>query len=488
MRVRCSKSNNVDSCQQATILSAVEVAQMRLARYYLGVLRTADTAYRRGSGATRSDMLQFSRDWPQIAGWQAWLAAASSNSRPAAELCAAYAEAGADLLLAVQSWQERRNWLEMGVTAARSLGNAHALARCLYYLGWAIHKQMHLDEAERVAREALALVDDLRDTYLTGQITHLLGEIMLRRGAMDDAERLHVRSVALLEAAEAHSALAEVYFSLSEIPYIRGEFERARDYALRCHRLYLEHGLNQTSNNSLAWLGVVTVESDDLEEGERYVRQSIAMCRVMGAQSTLAHALYILSGLMNVQGRLAEACVLAEESMNITQRIGEDWLVPYILVFQARTHLLEGTSDLPQTYGRKAVSLARERGYRLTLLYTLVRQAEYELAAGEIILARNALQEGLQEAMRTQATNDMAYGVYIAAKLWWAGGDAGHVLEWIAILERTHGLEYAARQPLSAFAAEVRGILGERLYGAAVRRSYSLTLQQIAEEILRSLT
>src|SRR5699024_6568028 len=163
-------------------------------------------------------------------------------------------------------------------------------------------KQMHLDEAECVAREALALVDDLRDTYLTGQITHLLGEIMLRRGAMDDAEQLHVRSIALLEAAEAHSALAEVYFSLSEIPYIRGEFERARDYALRCHRLYLEHGLNQTSNNSLAWLGVLTVESDELEEGERYVRQSIAMCRAMGAQSTLAHALYILSGLMNVQG------------------------------------------------------------------------------------------------------------------------------------------------------------------------------------------
>src|SRR5439155_11886863 len=118
--------------------------------------------------------------------------------------------------------------------------------------------------------------------------------------------------------------LAEVYFSLSELAYLQGDFSGARDHAGQSHALLEKLGLSPTTNNNLAWLGLTTAETGDLAGGERYVRQSIALCRTTGAQSTLAHGLYILSSITALQTDYAQAQALIAESLQIAQGINEE--------------------------------------------------------------------------------------------------------------------------------------------------------------------
>ncbi len=82
----------------------------RLAKYYLGRLRAADLAYRRGHTNAGESLSLLNQDWAQIAQWQSW--AASQKLKPEiAQLCAAFPQAGAEVLITRQTPQERIHWL-----------------------------------------------------------------------------------------------------------------------------------------------------------------------------------------------------------------------------------------------------------------------------------------------------------------------------------------------------------------------------------------
>lgn len=465
----------------------ISVVQARLARYYLGQLQTADMVYRRGENGSAESATLLTQDWAQIVQWQTWAAAQSPQNHEAAQICAAYAQAGTDILSGRQTWQERIAWLEAGLASARLTGDTRAAGLCLLRLAWAIHKHTDLDRAEEVARQALAQAEAIRDSLLIGQSLHLLGEIAVRRGTLEQGEELHLRSEALLKKVDAQTALADVFFSLSEVAYFNGRFARARDYALQCHHVYQALGLNQTTNNSLTWLGAMIMEAGDLDGGEAYVRKSIALCRTADAQSTLAHALYTLSHFMLLRKDGTQAQVYLDESLAIAQRIGEDWLIPCILLYQAQIQFLVGDLDAAQNNAERAVAIGRETNYLMTLLYALIRLAEYQLAANAIEQACESLCEGLEAAVQTNTRNDMVYGIVVAARLWMRCGDATQAAEWAGLLLHDPRVEYATRCELPALCAELSAHLGAATFAAAVERGKLLHPDDVAQEIVRAL-
>lgn len=465
----------------------VRSVQTRLARYYVGRLQTADTIFRRGEASSAESATLLTQDWVQIVQWQAWAAAQSPHNHEAAQVCTAYAQAGTDILSARQTWQERIAWLEAGLASARLTGDMHGTARCLLRLAWAIHKHTDLDRAEAVGQKALAQAEAIRDSLLVGQSLHLLGEIAVRRGALEQAEELHLRSAALLQKVDAQAALAEVYFSLSEVAYLSGRYAVARDYALQCNQIYQALGLNQTTNNSLAWIGGVMIEAGDIEGGEASIRKSVALCRTTGAQSTLAHALYTLCGFLLVQKDGAQAQVYLDESRAIVQRIGEDWLMPYIHVYQAQIQYLAGDLDAAQDNAKRAVVLCHETNYRLALLHALICLAEYQLAANAIQQACESLREGLEAAMQTNAGGDIAYGILVAARLWIRRGDGTQAAEWLGLLLHDPRVEYATRSELPALCAALTAHLGATAFAVAVERGKKLSTDAIAQEVVHAL-
>ena len=350
----------------------VQTIRQRLARHYLNELQVASAAFGSGHDHSAYGLARFDREWPQIKHWQSWSAAHSEQDLEAAGLCAHFPPAGAELLALRQTPQERIAWLTAGRQAARAIGDRASEAACLLLMAWALHKQADIDEANAMGLEALALAQAIGDRLVTGRSLHLLGEIAVRRGQFEEAQRLHTRGLDLLRAAGDQAHLAEVYFSLSELAYLQGDFAAARVFAEQSHALYVALGLSPTTNNNLTWLGLTTAETGDLAGGERYIRQSIALCRATGAQSTLAHGLYILSSVMRLQEDYPQAQVLIAESLQIAQTIDEEWLIPYILLQRADLLGLLGDPLGAERDIDQAVDMVRASGYRLALSTALI--------------------------------------------------------------------------------------------------------------------
>jgi tetratricopeptide (TPR) repeat protein len=468
-------------------MNDISPVQTRLARYYLGRLRAANTIYRRGATSSAESTVLLGQEWAQIAQWQAWAAAQSPRNDEAAQLCASYAQDGADILITRQTPEERVEWLNAGLAAARAIGDSRAVAVCLLRLAWAIYKQTQLDRAEEIAGQALAQSKLLRDTLLAGQSLHLLGEIAVRRGVLEEAERLYLRSVTLLQSIDAQAALAEVYFNLSELAYFRGMPDRAHAYALQCHRINQALGLNLIANNSLTWLGLMTIEAGDFARGEEYVRQSEALCRASGAQSTLAHTLSALSQITIMRKDTAQARAYVEEGLQIARRNGEAWLIPFLLVHSGAIHVLTGEYDAARRDTSQAVELARTSGYRSTLIYALMDLAVVELAAGALPAASTALYEGLEMAVQAHNHRDIVYGVFVAIKLWYGGSNAARAAEWAELLLNTPGVDYPERRDLQSLRAELADVLGMEAFAAAVERSKTLDIDSVVEHIVSAL-
>jgi tetratricopeptide (TPR) repeat protein len=462
--------------------------QTRLAKYYLGRLRAANTIYQRGATSGGESTALLGQEWAQIAQWQAWAAEQSSLNQEAARLCARYAQDGADILITRQTPEERVAWLNTGLAAARAIGDTRAIAVCLLRLAWAVYKQTDLDRTEEVAGQALAQSELIRDALLIGQSLHLLGEIAMRRAAFEQAERLFLRSVALLQSSDAQAALADVYFSLSELAYFRGMPDRAHAHALQCHSINQALGLNLIANNSLTWLGFMTIEAGDFARGEQYVRQSEALCRAVGAQSTLAHTLSGLAQITIMRKDAAQARAYVDEGLQIARRIGEAWLLPFLLVHSGATHVLTGDYDAARRDTSQAVELARASGHRSALMYALMDLALVEIADGALPAASTALYEGLDMAVQAHSHRDIVYGVFVAIQLWHRGGKAARAAEWAELLLNTPGVDYAERRDLQSLRAELIGLLGAEAFAAAVERGKTLRVDTVAECVLSALT
>jgi hypothetical protein len=246
-------------------------------------------------------------------------------------------------------------------------------------------------------------------------------------------------------------------------------------------------GLNQSINNSLSWPGLMTIEAGDFARGEQYVRQSEALCRAVGAQTTLAHTLSVLTQIAIMGKDAAQARAYVEEGLQIARRIGEAWLVPFLLAHSCAIHVLTGDYDVARRDISQAVALARASGNRSTLTYALMELALVEIAAGALPAASTALYEGLDIAIQARNHRDIVYGVFVAIKFWRHGSDAIRAAEWTGLLLNTPGVDYPERRELQSIRAELVGTLGADAFAAAAERGEKLDLHTVAEHILSTL-
>jgi tetratricopeptide (TPR) repeat protein/predicted Ser/Thr protein kinase len=197
--------------------------------------------------------------------------------------------------------------VRQGIDHPHTLGARRYLARSLTELG-------ELEEAERLSRQVLAsarrVYGDAPHTEVAFSLDYL-SQIVMRRGDLDDAERLRA------EALEIRSAL----FDERSLPV----------------------------SYSRVSLGRVLEEQGRLGEAERLYRRAIESLRSLGPgiENQLAYPLFFLGKVLVEQRRLAEARDLFLEVLAIfeTRPPGERWRVAETQEALAGTLELQGRPE-----------------------------------------------------------------------------------------------------------------------------------------------
>jgi eukaryotic-like serine/threonine-protein kinase len=202
------------------------------------------------------------------------------------------------------------------------------LVRGLVAIGLLRGDQARFDEAERFARDGLAIARThfSTDDHLLGLATAGVGEVLVQRGAYDKAiamleEAVRVRSAPGAEPAELASSL----FQLASAHFYAGhldESERLNQRVLTMHRqLYGER--HPLVAEDLVNLGAIQYEHGHYSDAERWYRDGLAINEHWyGAESYPAAATMTMLGrAVEREDRYDEAETLLRHALAINEQV-----------------------------------------------------------------------------------------------------------------------------------------------------------------------
>lgn len=243
--------------------------EMRHARVYCDILAAADKLYRQHGEKTFEGLALFDWEWGNIQAGFTAVSARVDSDEDAARLCSGYLNAGAYCLPLRQAPDERITWLEVAVAAARRLADAGMEANHLGNLGNIFEMRGDLDEAEKMHRKSLEIEKKLGRLEGMASDYGNLGNIFWRRGDLDEAEKMHRKSLAIDEKLGRLEGMASQYGNLGIIFKTRGDLDEAETMYRKALAIDEKLGRLEGMAADYANLGIIFRRRGDPDEARR---------------------------------------------------------------------------------------------------------------------------------------------------------------------------------------------------------------------------
>ena len=268
-------------------------------------------------------------------------------------------------------------------------------------------------EGENGCRAALAVVDEESDPRLRVRLLTWQATFCFWQGQSDQATSLLNRSLELLErpqwaALDTRAERAAVLCGLGQVQLEAiNHHDRQNAAQLLRQSLTLYQALDDPwgiakvlvlLSRNARLMGADTHEQfrQQLEEGVRLARQSVAMCRQSGNQATLARALVELALHLGLLELLEEALSTMEEAVELCHLSALKGNLPLAGAIQGIALLLLGRYEQALTVLHSTIELAQEVGFFHELTGAIRSVGLIDLAQGRTQDARRRFQESVK--------------------------------------------------------------------------------------------
>ncbi len=311
-----------------------------------------------------------------------------------------------------------------------------------------------LDATLQSIDDADGSIVTLRD-YLRG----MAGWFLLRRGKLDEAEKLIQTSLSSLSSFGTSVELTDVLYYAGASAWMSGDYPRAKAYFLEELAMTEKIGNEWDIGQASIGMGLLLQTTGDYIEAQRHWQRALDMYRRIGDQRGMAFVLNFSAILKRIIGAHAEAQASLRECLVLNTSVG-DRLVDGMamsqlgLVTQALGHHTEAVEILTQS-----VALLRELDEFWSLLHALLGLGEATLSIGDYAAARNAYHEALQLACERQALPEVLEAMIGTAR-WSIQQDAADQALIIALVVLNHP---AATEPTKEAARHMQSELESSL-------------------------
>ncbi|MHA1212277.1 MAG: tetratricopeptide repeat protein, partial [Candidatus Heimdallarchaeota archaeon] len=164
---------------------------------------------------------------------------------------------------------------------------------------------IHLGEFDRTLQylnRSLSINEDLKNLLGSAATYHLLSRVLLIKGQLNQASDYLTQATEIYQQLESVSGLCSTYETQGLILYQRGDYKKATEYLTKS----IEHCKNKRNKKELVnvyfWLIVLTVESNLLEEAQKYLKK---MQKALEKQS---------NQISNMEFKMASAFILKKST------------------------------------------------------------------------------------------------------------------------------------------------------------------------------
>lgn len=285
-------------------------------------------------------------------------------------------------------YEQAINWVQQAQTISEELNDTTGLADVAHITGNIYLKQRKLDEAEQHYQKGLALAVTLQDTHKQLIIKQNMAQIYLWRMDNDRAEQICLESLPQFEQLGDQYNLPHLLGVLVIIYIRRKDFQQAQAYGEQAISISSKIGQRKNEQVMLNNLAVLAAEQGDNLTSESYFLRSVALCKQLRVNDSLAIALGALAQVQILLGKWDAACQSVLEWAQVVHKIQ---------AHQAHLHGLYAAIDLalhhdrPEAAARwfgalQAHALAEHRD--LVELERLQKQINAALPAAAVKIAR----------------------------------------------------------------------------------------------------
>lgn len=461
---------------------ALQAAQRRLAQHYLGKLKQANAAARRGPGSRSHWLGHIQQDWEQIKQWQAWSAARSDAEPEQARLCAEFALSAADILRIQLSPAEHLAWTQQALEGARRSDDRAGEMTLLYQVSFLSLTVEKLDQAEQYTQELMERAQAEDDDLGLGRAWYMRATIDFTRGVYDRAEEGYDRSIVHFKACAAPEEITVAWRGMGRLAQFSGRYQQAQDYYERYLHDSAAAGSQTGVLDAHMALSGVCLSLRDYAAAEQHAQQAFTLIQPFQTSRLYPSALLSLAHAEKWLGKYDSACAHYEEAIASARRIAPPSTVSNGLYGLGQARSLLGDPAAARSHLAEALDIARAAQLVLRVCEIAHDLVYVHIALDDLGAARARLTEALASARRIGTPHFLTKTLAAAATLWRAQGRAEQAALWAGLLAAHTQYLHPSLFDKALYDVLKRDLGAER-YAQMIEQGQSLTLDGVIAEI-----
>lgn len=320
-------------------------AEYRHARYFLMRLQIIGDIYEERNERTELALDHLDAEWGQISNAYHWALNNRQDTR-AVEMCSQFPLAG-DLILAHrQPLNERLQWLQAGISAARQLGDYLSTIRLLNTLSMTYLHQQNIPDALTVGHQALTLLDDgYGDENLLGSVLNTLCIGYYSRGDYRTSLSYLEQSMRIVEVEGDESKLMKVLGNMGILRSRLGDYSEAISLYNRTLEIARKRQSKLDIATDLCNLGVAYNDLDEHEKALKYHQEALQIARQLEDPWRIGLYLYNVALSHYSLEAYDDALHYLEEYMLHSDAIGQHHAEANMLQMASEIYALQGDID-----------------------------------------------------------------------------------------------------------------------------------------------
>jgi tetratricopeptide (TPR) repeat protein len=221
----------------------------------------------------------------------------------------------------------------------------------------------------------------------------------------------------ICEALSDPEALGRVLHILGYIYSNLADFHRS----LECQQQAYAYHAKAENYHLMAWdlidIGATYKKLGDLVQAERFIQDGLELSTRMGSQRAMAYALTKLGRLDLMRGEYAAALVHFQRVLEMQQAVHYGYIIAAAEAGMGFTLYLLGDYAYSHHWLERALQRSQASGLRKWEAETLIQLGILNIGEGQLALARQHLERGLQLARDCQSGECQAAGLAAQARL-----------------------------------------------------------------------
>jgi tetratricopeptide (TPR) repeat protein/energy-coupling factor transporter ATP-binding protein EcfA2 len=177
-----------------------------------------------------------------------------------------------------------------------------------------------LDTAINVSERALEAVE--KGSEEEAAVLGNLGVIYGKRGELDKAEEMHIKSLEITEKLGSQEGMASGYGNLGLIYETRGELDKAEQMHKRSLEIGKRLGTLEVMASEYGNLGLIYRKRGELDNAEQMHKKSLEVDEKLGLQEGMASDYGNLGLIYQMKGELEKAEEIHKKSLEIEEKLG----------------------------------------------------------------------------------------------------------------------------------------------------------------------